>query len=430
VSAIPDNSATTARSEFAHHWRALAAATVGIAFGLGALPFYTYGLFIPGLEEDFGWSRTSLSALQMVGSLVIVLTGPFVGILVDRFGVRWLATVSLVAMGVAYLLLATSGPDFSRFATIWVLMYVLGAASTAVAFTRPVNERFDQARGIALGIAVGGAGVVALVVPTVLGSLVAEDWRLVYRILSLAIFASALVVFALTPQHARTAVRRQSVSAPAGAIFRSWLFVRLSVSFFLLALAVAWLVIHLVPMLRDEGVSPGAAGTIAGLIGIAVIVGRLGAGLLVDRFFAPAVAAAFFTLAAAGFGALLIGGPVLAPAAAFGVGLAMGAEIDLIGYLTARYFGMSSYSRVFGVLYSAFTLGMGISPLLMAKVHSATGDYTAPLLLAISLMFVAVIMVVTLPRFKASSPSPHPSIRLGASTSVASGSRRTDRPAR
>jgi MFS family permease len=389
--------------EIRRGWRALTAATVGIGTGVAVLPFYTNGLFIPELEAEFGWSRSQLSSLQLVGSTIIVLTAPLVGAVIDRYGVRIPSTLSLLALGAAYFLLAAGGASFAGYLLVFALMFLLAAASTPVSFTRAVNERFDRARGLALGVALGGAGLVAFLVPQLLGARIAEDWRSGYQILGTAVLTGAVLVLVLMPRTAPTRSTERTRTAVPGIapVLRTALFARLAAAFLTLALAVGGLTLHLVPMLRDAGVAPASAAGTAGLVGIAVIVGRVSVGLLVDRFFAPRVAAAVLTVAAAGYLALLLGGPGLAAAAALGVGLALGAEVDLIGYLTARYYGMARYGRLFGVFYAVFTLGVGASPLLMAWLRSATGGYGSALLIAVGLLAVAGALLATAPRFPA-----------------------------
>ncbi|GAA4889562.1 MFS transporter [Actinomycetospora straminea] len=411
LSASPPAPSPGPLGELRRHWAALTAATVGIGTGVAVMPFYTNGLFIPALEAEFGWSRAQLSSLALVGAVITILTSPLVGVIVDRWGVRLPGVVSLGVLGGAYFLLSASGPSFAGYLAVWVGMYVLAAASTAVSFTRTVNERFDRARGLALGIALGGAGLVAFVVPQVLGGQIAEDWRGGYRVLGTAILVGALLVLLLMPRHRAPAASSPATSSPAarsqrariGPLLRTPLFARLAVAFLAISLAVGGLTVHLVPLLRDAGVAPASAAATAGFVGIAVIVGRVVSGLLVDRFFAPRVMVGVLTVAALGYVALVVGGPSFATAAAVGVGLALGAEVDVVGYLVARYYGMAAYSRVFGVFYAVFTLGVGASPLLMAFLRASTGSYTAPLLGAIGLLVLAAGLLLTAPRFPATT---------------------------
>ena len=79
----------------------------------------------------------------------------------------------------------------------------------------------------------------------------------------------------------------------------------------------------------------------------------------------------------------------------------MGAEVDLIGYFTARYFGLRNYGVLFGIQYSAFSLGCGISPLLAGQIWDLTGNYDYALIGAAVLLMLAVLISLSLPKFPA-----------------------------
>ena len=176
-------------------------------------------------------------------------------------------------------------------------------------------------------------------------------------------------------------------------------FGRLLAVFFLLALGVSGFVLHMVPMLTDDGMSPANAAAVQARFGVAIIVGRLGIGALVDYFFAPRVAALALCTTVAGIAALAVLGPAIAPLAVLVIGLALGAEVDLIGYLTARYFGLRDYGRRYGFLYGAFTLGSRTSPLLIALVVEHAGGYAAASAVSAVCVATAALLLATAPRF-------------------------------
>ena len=122
-------------------------------------------------------------------------------------------------------------------------------------------------------------------------------------------------------------------------------------------------------------------------------MGRVGAGYLLDRFFASAVAVCFFCGAALGF-ILLWSGVTgsLAFAAAFLVGLGMGAEGDIIAYLVSRYFGLRAFGEIYGYAFAAFTLGGVVGPLLMGVGFDRTGSYS----LVLSAFVVAALIAAAL----------------------------------
>ena len=70
-----------------------------------------------------------------------------------------------------------------------------------------------------------------------------------------------------------------------------------------------------------------------------------------------------------------IGGPVVYLAIIL-IGMAIGAEFDVMGYLTSRYSGLLSYGQIFGFLFAAFELGAAIGPVSMGYCYDITGEYT------------------------------------------------------
>jgi cyanate permease len=184
-----------------------------------------------------------------------------------------------------------------------------------------------------------------------------------------------------------------------------------------MALAFAGLLTHFVPMLREAGLDAPTAGTLAGLIGGSVIVSRLVVGWLADRLEAPRIAAACCALCALGCLALAWQGAAFAWFGAIALGTAMGAEADLIGYLTARYFGMASYGRLYAVQYASFMLMGGISPLWIGALADATDGYATPLVATALGLGLAIVLFLRLPRVHA-----EPSI-IGAHASGYSGMR-------
>ncbi len=90
----------------------------------------------------------------------------------------------------------------------------------------------------------------------------------------------------------------------------------------------------------------------------------------------------------------------LAVLAAVLLGLGIGAEGDIMAYLTSRYFGMAHYGVIYGCILAFFTLGSGLGPWIMAHAFDAYRSYAAGLIgLGLSLL-VAVVLVVTMGTYR------------------------------
>ncbi len=128
-------------------------------------------------------------------------------------------------------------------------------------------------------------------------------------------------------------------------------------AFFLVSTSVGACLVHMAAILSDRGSTAQAAALASSLLGVALLTGRVGSGYLLDRFFGPHVAASFFGAAALGIALLWATRATgFAFVAAFLVGLGLGAEIDVMGYLTSRYFGLSSFGEIYGCTVAAFAV--------------------------------------------------------------------------
>ena len=187
---------------------------------------------------------------------------------------------------------------------------------------------------------------------------------------------------------------------------KSHVFWTIALGFSAIAIAVSALVVHMVPLLRDAGMAPLQAAAVASFTGLGVLLGRIVIGWLIDHFFAPFVAAAVFTLTALGCLLLAYGGPQTAPFAAFLIGFSLGAEVDLISYLTARYFGMAAYGVLYAMIYAFFVVGASVGPVLAGRTFDMTGNYSLAIWMVIGLLMTGASAILTLPRFDAVPAKP------------------------
>jgi cyanate permease len=168
---------------------------------------------------------------------------------------------------------------------------------------------------------------------------------------------------------------------------RFWI---IGISFLLFSTSISGFIASYIPMLTDAGLTRESAASMAGFIGISVLVGRLVMGFLLDHFRASTLSALIMILPAIGCFMWGIGATdtVWALAAAVFVGLAGGAEFDLVAYMTTRYFGLRHYGKLYGILFSFVIAGAAIGPLMFGFGFDLTGSYAAVLLTATGLFLL------------------------------------------
>jgi MFS family permease len=390
-------------------WTVVFAGCIGSAVGLAALPFYGLSSFMTPLEREFGWTRTQIGLASTCLTVGVFVSVPFIGRACDRFGVRALVLPSIVLLAVALASLSLVGPHVWMLYTGYLLAAVLGAATTPVSYATAVACWFSKHRGLALGVTLAGTGLSGFFAPRILTDVIANHgWRVGWLAMAaISLLALPVAFFFLRNPPARNSCA-SSAHASAGVTLReavrSYRFWIIAGAFFTISLGISGVIINMISLLQDSGLTATQAARIASLIGIGVIVARLTIGYVVDRVFAPAVGAVVFLITAAGCWLLATAGPLVAPYAAALIGFAMGAEVDLIAYLVSRYFGLQHYGAINGCSYASYNAGAAFSPFLIGALFTATGGYSLALQLTAGLCAVGGLTLLALGRYPTRMP--------------------------
>jgi len=398
----------TGSSEFAAGWGVLLASGVGFGLGLSGMPFYTMGAFVEPLHTAFGWPTASIQGGLTTEMFANIFTLPVAAWLADRFGARPVALGSVALFSLSFMFMGTLNASLPLYYLHWVLVSAAGAGTLAVVWTKGIASRFTRARGTALGLTMMGTGVAAVFSPVLANLLIDKlGWREAYMALgAIPLLISLPLVFLLFREGAATngtlePVRKATLVGPL--VARNWRFWVIGLSFLLVGASVAGLIPNLIKLLRSHAYTPGRAAGVASLVGLFVIFGRVACGALLDRVWASAAAAIFFVLAAAACLLLRtphLSGPTVAFAAA-AIGLAAGAEFDVLPYLTSRYFGVDRVAMTLGLLSAFFYFGAALGPFGFGRLADLAGGYDAPLLVTAVSLTVASLGLLLLGRYPA-----------------------------
>jgi len=400
------------KHEFQRGWRVLLASSVGIGAGLSGLAFYTFGAFILPLEEAFGWSRGDVNKAASFLIIGTAITAPIVGTIIDKYGTRRVGLWSTFGLSAGYFALTQLNGNIFTFYAAWLIMALIGGGTTPVVWTRAINIWFDRARGLALGLTLAGSGLTGIFGPLFCTLLIgAYGWQGGYAGVGGLIILVALPVLIVmfkedVPQTADLTVSSSTTSQDPNTLvgltlnqgIRSLHFWIIAGGFFMVSGVVAGLIINVVPMLIDRGLTAVNAAQIAGTLGIAVVIGRIGIGYLIDRIRAPLVARILLGFTALGCVLLTIeGAPVwVAIISVMSMGLAAAAEVDLLAFLTSRYFGMRAYGKIYGWQITSFYVGAAIGPLLVGSAYDYFNSYVQVLFTSGALLLLGAAIVGSL----------------------------------
>jgi MFS family permease len=393
--------------EWRRNWGIVLAATIGIA--VSGSHYHVVGAMMKPLGSAYGWSRGDVAMALTIASALSPFTNIIVGVLADRFGPRPVALIGIPLFAASFALLGLTGPALWTWYAGYALIAIVGHGATAVVWTMAVVRQFTFNRGLALAISLSGTGLLVSVIPAIVVGLVGTTGiGATFAVLGVAAMLLAFPpAYLFLPRSHRqekptTAAASHLVAEASGFTVREALgdsrFWRLAVAFLIVSTCVGTFMVHFQPMLTDSGMSAAVAAKVALFLGPTMIGGRLLTGLLFDRFEPRLVATIAFLLP--GIACLMLlgldGGFAFAAATAIVMGLGMGAEVDVLAYLTSRYFGLRRYGALFGLLIGLYGVGVGVGSALGGLIHDLTHSYQL-LLIALGVLAAgAGILAATL----------------------------------
>jgi len=380
---------------------------------------YSYGVFLPAICEETGWTRASVAVAQTVLWAVMGFLGPVSGLFVAKFGPR-----KAIAFG--GLIAASSLALLSQTTESWQLILffglILGIGLSLGFFipttTIPANW-FKRRRSSAFSLLIGIGGIGGLTLPPVVAQLISiTNWREAWLFLAIMVLVFVVGIGGfIVRDKPEDSGQGADGSTPAGEksveeekyqassewkvreamhTLPLWLIIGFSATF---EFALQVMISHQVAHLEDLGYSSvKAAGTLGLLPGMS-IAGRLGYGFLSSTFKPKhlaigclgSMAIAVFIFMKATILPLIYAYTVL-----FGTGYGMliVAEIDL---LTA-YYGSTIYPKLAGWCSPFWAAISAAGPWMAGAIYDYTASYKLAFWAVIAFLIIGLICASLLPK--------------------------------
>lgn len=399
-----------ATEEWKRGWPVVLTSAMGISFlsvVMGSL-----GTFIDPLTAEFGWSRAILTMGMVIAGLFVLLLSPFAGSLVDRFGPRRLAIPGVLLMTAATASFGLTNGSVIQWGLLWTLYGLAHISMMMSIWTGAVTQVFDKGRGLALGLALAGSGVVQTIIPSLATWLIdLVGWRQAYVILALVwgcmTFPLCWLFLRDKAAQSRRVLREkkeeefgelQGLTIPEAWRDRGlW---SVAVATLLVMLMTQALAVHQIPLMTEAGLSRSEAALLAGVAGIASFAGNIVTGALMDRYRANWVGGITLGVLALAFGLLLdsVRTPALILIAMVISGYSAGTKLQICGYLTSRYGGLRNYGAIFGLMGSLIAVGGALGPFLGGLLFDLTGSYSLFVVVGMIGCGISGLLILSLPR--------------------------------
>lgn len=408
-----------ARREWREGWPAVCAGLIGAA--AAQIHFASIGIFIKPISDSMGWNASTVTLGIFICAVVSVPGSPFAGWLAQRFGIARIVALGLPLFFLSYASLGLLSHSKNQWILGWILVAFGSVLLKANIWIFWIVQRFDAARGMAFAAIMAGAGVLAIFIPIVTQLIIeAVGWRATFPVLAGAMAAMAIVACylgfrACPPARGERSIGRSADAAmPRGLAIqdavRSRSFWQIGLISFLIGAGLVSLQVHLVPMYRAKGLDPRTAAVIAGMFGAASLAGRFVAGAFLDRYSAKIIGMISLLLPALA-SIMYLTLPIdtkTGAAIAILFGLGVGAEGDVLGYITAKYFGVRSFGAIYGITSGLFALGSGVGPLTMALMLDHLGSYTPMMVVIFAMLVFCALLFVTLGAYPAGTANDAP----------------------
>ncbi len=425
---------TPARHRVHPAWPVAAVAFVALlgAAGFRAAP----GVLMVPLQDEFGWSRGTLSTAVGVNLVLFGLTAPFAAALMDRFGLRRVTACALLLIAAGSGLTVFVQASWQLVLT-WGVMVGLGTGSMALVFAATVAQRwFVKRRGLVTGILTAGSATGQLVFLPVVAVVSAHvGWRAASLVIAAAALAVVpLVVLVLRDQPSDLGVTAYgadepvdpardetcpvvesdqvpAVAQPGAARLaltalrdasHSRTFWALMAGFAICGATTNGLIgTHFVPAAHDHGMGETTAAGLLAVVGVFDIVGTIGSGWLTDRYDPRLLLGFYYFFRGVGLALLpaLLSDAVHPSVVAFVViyGLDWVATVPPTVALCRQAFGASG-TVVFGWVFASHQVGAAIASVAAGFARDRTGTYTVAWFSAALLCVVAAVISVRVSR--------------------------------
>lgn len=392
----------------------------------------SFGAFMTPWESEFSTNRSVISLVAFISYIVFAISQPYVGRLIDKYGIRHILSWSILLIGLSTILtFFTTGP-FQLMIIYGVIASVGFGGASNVAGTIAVANWFADKKGMAMGLMSAGTAAGQLVlVPLSLFLIDQLGWKTTVIVLGsfliFIVFPLLLLFIRSNPSDLNITAygakeeaekslngQKKETAKETLTIFqlmRRKEFMFLMLPFFVCGVTTTGLMdTHLIPFAQYCGFTPGITGAAVSLLAGFNIMGTIASGFLADRWNCRMILGFLYGVRALTIVILLI---IVNDASLFGFfisqshllimfaisfGVVNFATVAPTMKLATEYFKHLSVGAVIGWIYLSHQLGSALGSFVPGVLFDLTGSYDSSFIASIVLLAGASALSILLPK--------------------------------
>ena len=401
-------------------WFALAGVML-VIFVVGGSFVNSFGIFLPVICKEFGWSRAVVAAALSLGIVAFGLPSPLFGILVSRFGPRITLIIGNFLAGLGMVCLSTVQEVWHLY--VFYMIIGLGAGFGGyIPGTTVINNWFIKKRSLALGMFIACAGLGGFIFPPLVTALISSvGWRITWLILAgiimiLGVLIGSVILTRNSPEDkgllpdgaiSKSSLERGKTEKTSGGQERFlpvetkhapkhiivWLLAAFSAAN---AFASGTVSTHQVAYLQDIGFDPMTAATTISLMAAFHSMGSLTFGTLALRYPIRYLAGLAFLSQITALAILITATEltfIYIYAALFGI--STGALFTALPTFIGAYFDRVHYSRLLGVVFPFQVIAQAVAATSAGALFDATASYRTAFGIVIVISIIGLISVLS-----------------------------------
>ncbi len=379
----------------------------------------TYGVsvFNPSLLEALGISLTALTGAYMVGTLLASLGQPWIGALMDRFGLRWTTLGVSILLGFACLFFARVN-SLPSLLVGFFLLRLLGQGGLSLLSGNIPAMWFKRKLGTVTGIVSSGFSISMAVIPAFFLYLIKiYGWQGAYTRLGFLVWLIMIPLLLLLFRDGPEDVGQemdggngkldpdldgsgQEFSFTPQQARRTPAFWIAMVNVALWAMIITAIFFNLLSIFTDLGISPEVAAATYTTYAGASLITQLVLGPTANKGPLQILMMVCMGALAGGIAVLTVATtPLIAHSYAVLIGISTGLVSLVGGTLFARYYGRAHLGKLRGTVLTAQVAGSSLGPFITGVIYDLSGSFQISLWI-----FVAILVPAALISLKAVQP--------------------------
>jgi len=342
------------------------------AVGVGI--YISYGVFFNSFMDEFNWSRATIAGASAAALFVMGFFGILIGRLNDKFGPRILMSIASVLFGFGFCLVSQADTVLKLY-LFFGLVFGMGLSTVDVIALTTIARWYARSRGRMTGLVKVGTGAGQFTFPILASFLISWfGWKNAFIYLGIFGFLSLFILAQFLRRDPgvnsdNDPSDKLTVSQDHGLSFSQamktpemWLICIINM---LVVSCLMGVLIHIVPHVRDIGISPHRAAGILSAIGAISMAGRFVSGIAIDRTGSKMIMGICFGFLIVSL-LWLIRADTLWKLYLFACiyGIAHGGFFTTISPIMAELFGIKAHGSLFGTVVFFGTAGGAAGPVL------------------------------------------------------------------